>query len=130
MAQTLIESTFKDSLKMCMGEIITTMQNMAMTQDKVNENLIKAIAGIFKSPLEKLRQKATETPKAIKTLMSKPFSGKENKFKKVRKCFLLLEVYFEAQAITLDSEKVRVAQSFLRDHALRWWGTFKKKTQK
>ncbi len=31
MAQTLKESTFKDSHVMCMGEIIATMQKMAMT---------------------------------------------------------------------------------------------------
>jgi hypothetical protein len=31
MAQTFKESTFKDSPVMCMGEIITTMQKMAMT---------------------------------------------------------------------------------------------------
>jgi hypothetical protein len=55
MAQTLKESTFKDSPETCMGKIITTMQKMAMTQDKVNENLIKAITGIIRSPLEKLR---------------------------------------------------------------------------
>jgi hypothetical protein len=62
--------------------------------------------------------------------MSKPFLGKENKFKKVRRWFPLLEAYFEAKAITLDSEKVRVAQSLLRDHALRWWGTLLKKNRK
>jgi hypothetical protein len=41
--------------------------------------------------------------------MSELFSRKESKFKRMKEWFLLLEVYFEAQAITLDSEKVRVA---------------------
>jgi hypothetical protein len=36
-----------------MGEIITTMQKMAMTQDKVNENLVKTIVEIIKSPSKK-----------------------------------------------------------------------------
>jgi uncharacterized protein (UPF0216 family) len=54
MAQTFKESTFKDLLAACMGEIIATMQNMAMIQDKVNEKLIKIIVGIVRSPSKKL----------------------------------------------------------------------------
>lgn len=69
MAQTIKESTFKDSLVACVGEIITTMQKMAMIQGKVNENLIKTIARIVRSPLEKPHQEATKVPKAIKTFM-------------------------------------------------------------
>jgi hypothetical protein len=38
MAQTLKESTFKDSLVACMGGIIATLQKMTMTHDKVNKN--------------------------------------------------------------------------------------------
>jgi hypothetical protein len=53
MAQTLKESTFKDLLATCMGEIITTIQKIAMIHDKVNENLIKTIIGIVRSPPEK-----------------------------------------------------------------------------
>jgi len=106
MAQTLKESTFKDSLAACMGEIIITMQKMAMTQDKVNENLVKTIVEIVRSPSEKPHRKATKVPEAIKTLMPESFSRKESKFKRVREWFPLLEVYFEAQAIALDSEKV------------------------
>lgn len=109
MAQTLKESIFKDSLVTCMGEIIATMQKMTMTKDKVNKNLVKNIDGIVRSMPEKPCRETTKAPKAIKTLLSEPFSGKEGKFKRVREWFLLLEVYFKAQAITLDSEKVRVA---------------------
>jgi hypothetical protein len=89
MAQTLKESTFKDSLVMCMGEIIATMQKMTMTQDKVNKNLVKKITGIVRSLPKKPCREATEAPKAIKTLMLEPFSGKEGKFKRVREWFLL-----------------------------------------
>jgi hypothetical protein len=109
MAQTLKESTFKDSLVRCMGEIIATMQKMTMTQDKVNKNLVKNIVGIISSLLEKPCRETTKAPKAIKNFMSEPFLGKEGKFKRVREWFLLLEVYFEVQTITLDCEKVRVA---------------------
>jgi hypothetical protein len=48
-------------------------------------------------------------PKAIKTFTSEFFLGKEGKFKRMREWFLLLEVYFEVQTITLDCEKIRVA---------------------
>jgi hypothetical protein len=109
MAQTLKESTFKDSLVTCMGEIIATVQKMTMTQDKVNKNLVKDIARIVRSMPEKPCREAMEAPKAIKTFMLEFFSRKEGKFKRVREWFLLLEVYFEAQVITLDSENVRVA---------------------
>jgi len=95
MAQTIKESTFKDSLVACVGEIITTMQKMAMIQGKVNENLIKTIARIVRSPLEKPHQEATKVPKAIKTFMQEPFSGKESKFKRMKEWFPLLEAYFE-----------------------------------
>jgi hypothetical protein len=53
MAQTLKESTFKDSLVTCIGEIIATLQKMTMTQDKVNKNLVKDIVGIVKSMSKK-----------------------------------------------------------------------------
>jgi hypothetical protein len=60
------------------------MRKMAMTQDKVNRNIIKTIIGIVKSPLETPYWKVTKVPKAIKTFMLEPFSGKEGKFKKVK----------------------------------------------
>ncbi len=52
MAQTFKESTFKDLPVVCMAKFIATMRKMAMTQDKVNRNIIKTIIGIVKSPLE------------------------------------------------------------------------------
>jgi hypothetical protein len=55
MAQTFKESTFKNSPTTCMGEIITTMQKMAITHNKVNKNLVKTITGIVRSSLEKPR---------------------------------------------------------------------------
>ncbi len=79
---------------------------MAMTQDKVNENLVKTIVEIIKSPSKKPHWEATKAPKAIKAFMSKPFLGKERKFKRMREWLPLLKVYFEAQAIALDGEKV------------------------
>jgi hypothetical protein len=63
--------------------------------------------------LEIPRPEALETPKAIETFMLNPFSKKESKFKKVREWFPLLKAYFKTQAITLNNEKVRVAQSLL-----------------
>ncbi len=54
-AQTFEEPTFKDSPMTCMREIITTMQNMAIKQDKVNKNLVETIVGIVRSSLEKAR---------------------------------------------------------------------------
>jgi hypothetical protein len=60
----------------------------------------------MRSPLEKPHRKAMKVPKAIKTLLPKPFSGKESKFKRMKEWFPLLEVYFEAQVIALDSEKI------------------------
>jgi hypothetical protein len=76
-----------------------------MTQDKFKENLVKVIAGIIRSLLEKPHLEAMDTPKAIKTFMLDPFLGKESKLKKVREWFPLLETYFKTQTITLDNEK-------------------------
>jgi hypothetical protein len=53
MVQTFEEPTFKDSPMTCMREIIATMQKMAITQDKVNKNLVETIVGIVRSSLEK-----------------------------------------------------------------------------
>jgi hypothetical protein len=47
-----------------------------------------------------------EAPKARKTFMSKHFSRKKSKLKRVKEWFALLEAYFKAHAITLDNEKV------------------------
>ncbi len=106
MVQTFEEPTFKDSPMTCMREIIATMQKMAITQDKVNKNLVETIVGIVRSSLEKPHWKAMEAPKARKTFMSKHFSRKKSKLKRVKEWFALLEAYFKAHAITLDNEKV------------------------
>ncbi len=55
MTQTLKESTLKASPMTYIREIITVMQKMTIAQNKVNENLVKAIIKIIRSPLEKLR---------------------------------------------------------------------------
>jgi len=76
MAQTLKESTFKDSLAACMGEIIITMQKMAMTQDKVNENLVKTIVEIVRSPSEKTPSKGHQGARSHKNPHARIFLTK------------------------------------------------------
>jgi hypothetical protein len=34
-----------------------------------------------------------------------------------------MEAYFESQTINMDVERLRLAQSFLKGHALKWWMT-------
>jgi hypothetical protein len=76
------ESALKDLPMTCIRKIIVTMQNMAMTQDKVNENFIKA--KMIKSSPKKLHQKPMERLKIINNFMFKLFFRKEKKFKKIR----------------------------------------------
>jgi hypothetical protein len=78
-----------------LGQSGVATLKVAMTQDKVNKNLVKVIDVIIRSLLEKLHPKTMETPKAIKTLMLDPFLRKEGKFKKVKEWFPLLETYFK-----------------------------------
>jgi hypothetical protein len=76
MAQTFKESTFKDSPTVCMGEIIATMQKMVVTQDKVNENLLKTIVGIVRSSPKKTPSKGHEGAQSHKDLHDGTFLGK------------------------------------------------------
>jgi hypothetical protein len=100
MTQTLKESTLKNSPMTYMREIIATMQKMTIAQDRVNENFVKAITEIVRSPLKNSCWEAMETPKVVKTIILDPFSGREGKFKRVMEFFPLLEAYFQTQAIT------------------------------
>jgi len=36
-----------------------------------------------------------------------------------------MEAYFESQAINTDVDRLRLAESLLRDHAMEWWTTQK-----
>jgi hypothetical protein len=93
MTQTLKESTLKDLHATYIKEIMATMQKMKIAQDRVNENLVKAIVQIVRSPPKKPCWEAMETPKAMKTITSNPFWGKDGKFKRVKEWFPLLEAY-------------------------------------
>jgi hypothetical protein len=68
MTQTLKQSTLKDLPATYIKEIIATMQKMTIAQDRVNENLVKAIIEIVRSLPKKPHWEAMETPKAMKTI--------------------------------------------------------------
>jgi hypothetical protein len=110
MTQTLKQSTLKDLPATYIKEIIATMQKMTIAQDRVNENLVKAIIEIVRSLPKKPHWEAMETPKAMKTIKSNPFWGKDGKFKRIKEWFPLLEAYSKHK-LSPYIEKMRVVQS-------------------
>jgi hypothetical protein len=101
-----------------MVKALKALQSIMLNQGKTNAKLTLALEDAKKDKGADLSKEAT---KAMKTSTPKSFTRKDIKAEKMKQWAFRMEAYFESQMINIHVDKFRMAQSFLRDHALEWW---------
>ena len=94
------------------------------SRDVMFEELVKTLQ-VMQEEIKDLKEKSTSSSshKLCKTNMPSSFTG-VGKAHKVKDFLVELELYFEAQR-ALEEDKITIAVTFLKDHALLWWTHFR-----
>ena len=94
------------------------------SRDIMFEELVKTLQ-VMQGEIKDLKERGTSSSshKLCKTNMPSSFTG-VGKAHKVKDFLVELELYFEAQR-ALEGDKITIAVTFLKDHALFWWTHFR-----
>jgi hypothetical protein len=120
-AQQVEEAAFVLSMN-AMVKALKVLKGLVVNERETNAQLFLELREVHKI---KGVGPNGEVVKAMKTQMLDPFVGKDIKAKIVRQWVFQVEAYFESQAINTYVDRLRLAQSFLRDHTMEWWTTQK-----
>lgn len=96
-------------------------------RDLMFEELVKTLQ-VMQGEIKELKEKGTSSSshKLCKTNMPSSFTG-VGKAHKVKDFLVELELYFEAQR-ALEGDKITIAVTFLKEHALLWWTHFREES--